>query len=101
MNKFKKQQLKWKFLPSNVVNDQLVTFLFPVNVFQPKFAAAGLPPKFVKHATCKFFWALFLLLVVSGPKGSMPIEKLGSSLLVSSIFQRERELHCSLAGWKL
>ena len=39
-----KQQLKWKFLPLNVVNDQLVTFLFPVNVFQPKFAAAGLPP---------------------------------------------------------
>ena len=26
-----------------VVNDQLVSFLFPVNVSRPKFAAAGLP----------------------------------------------------------
>ena len=42
--------------------------------------------KFVKRATCKFFPALFLLLIGSGPKQSMPIEKLGSSSLVSSIF---------------
>ena len=42
--------------------------------------------KFAKRATCKFFSALFLLLVGSGPKKSMPIEKLGSSSLVSSIF---------------
>ena len=26
-----------------VVSDQLVSFLFPVNVFRPKFATAGLP----------------------------------------------------------
>ena len=50
--------------------------------------------KFVKRATCEFFSALFLLLVGSGPKRSMPIEKLGSFLLVSSIFQREGKLHC-------
>ena len=47
------------------------------------------------------FSALFLLLVGSGPKWSMPIEKLGSSSLVSSIFQREGKLHCSLTGRKL
>ena len=50
--------------------------------------------KFAKRATCEFFSALFLLLVGSGPKRSMPIEKLGSFLLVSSMFQREGKLHC-------
>ena len=48
-----------------------------------------------------FFSALLSLLVGSGPKRSMPIEKLGSSSLVSSIFQREGKLHCSLTGRKL
>ena len=57
--------------------------------------------KFAKHATCKFFSALFLLLVGSGPQRSMPTEKLGSSLLVSSIFPRVGKLHCSLTWWKL
>ena len=47
------------------------------------------------------FSALFLLLVGSGPKWSMPIEKLGRSSLVSSIFQREVKLHCSLTGRKI
>ena len=42
-----------------------------------------------------FFSALFLLLVGSGPKRSVPIEKLGSSSLVSSIFQREE--NCTAA----
>ena len=56
--------------------------------------------KFVKRATCEFFSALFLLLVGSGPKRSMPIVKLGSSSLVSFIFQREGKLHCSLTGRK-
>ena len=37
----------------------------------------------------------------SGLKRSMPIEKLGSSSLVSSIFQREGKLHCSFTGRKL
>ena len=41
--------------------------------------------KFAKRATCKFSSALFLLLDGWGPKKSMPIEKLGSSPLVSSI----------------
>ena len=56
---------------------------------------------FAKRSTCEFFSALFLLLVGSGPKRSMPIEKLGSSSLVSSIFQREGKLHCSLTVRKL
>ena len=57
--------------------------------------------KFAKRATCEFFSAYFLLPVGSGPKRSMPIEKLSSSSLVSSIFQREGKLHCSLTGRKL
>ena len=35
--------------------------------------------KFAKRVICKFFSALFLLLVGSGPKKSTPIEKLDSS----------------------
>ena len=64
-----------------------MSVLFPVNVFRPKFAAAGLP-KNLRNAQHASFVnsALFLLLVGSGPKRSMPIEKLGSSSLVSSIF---------------
>ena len=42
-----------------------------------------------------FFSAVFLLPVGSGPKKSMPIEKLGSSSLVSSIF-KEKE-NCTAA----
>ena len=57
--------------------------------------------KFAKRATYEFFSALFLLLVGSGPKRSMPREKLGSSSVVSSIFQREGKLHCSFTGRKL
>ena len=57
--------------------------------------------KFAKRATYEFFSALFLLLVGSGPKKSMAIEKLGSSSLVSFIFQREGKPHCSLTGQKL
>ena len=56
---------------------------------------------FAKRTTCEFFSALFLLLVGSGPKRSMPIEKLGSSSLVSSIFKREGKLHYSLTRGKL
>ena len=43
-----------------------------------------------------FFSALFLLLVGSGSKKSMPIEKLDSSSLVFSIFLREGQLHCTV-----
>ena len=53
------------------------------------------------ETTREFFWALFLLLVGWGPERSMPIEELGSPSLVSSIFQREGKLHCSLTGRKL
>ena len=38
-----KTTIKTEILPLNVVDDQLVSVLFPVNVFRPKFAAAGLP----------------------------------------------------------
>ena len=37
-----KTTIKTEILPLNVVDDQLVSVLFPVNVFRPKFAAAGL-----------------------------------------------------------
>ena len=40
-NKFKNNNKNGN-LPLNVVDDQLVSVLFPVNVFQPKFAAAPL-----------------------------------------------------------
>ena len=53
------------------------------------------------ESTCEFFSVLFLLLVRSGHKRSMPIEKLGSSVLVSSILQREGKLHCSLTWRKI
>ena len=84
-----KTTIKTEILPLSVVDDQLVSILFPVNVFRPKFAAAGLRQICEQRATCEFFFfnsALFLHLVESGPKRSMPIEKLGSSSLVSSIF---------------
>ena len=80
-NKFK-TTIKTEILPLNVVDDQLVSVLFPVNVFQPKFAAARLR-QICETLNLRVFFnsALFLLLVGSGP-----IEKLGSSSLVSSIF---------------
>ena len=37
-----KTTIKTEILPLNVVDDQLVSILFPGNVFRPKFAAAGL-----------------------------------------------------------
>ena len=37
-----KTTIKTEILPLIVVDDQLVSVLFPVNVFRPKFAAAGL-----------------------------------------------------------
>ena len=67
-----------------------------MNVFRPKFAAAGLPTNLRNMQLTSFFLALFLFLVGSGPKRSMSIEKLSSSSLVSSTFQREGKLHCTL-----
>ena len=83
-----KTTIKTEILPLNVVYAQLVSVLFPVNVFRPKFAAAGLPTNLRDAQLASFFLnsVLFLLLVGPGPKRSMPIEKLGSSALVSSIF---------------
>ena len=76
-----------EILPLNVVDDQLVPVLFPVNVFRLKFAAAGLR-QICKTRNLQVFFnsALFLLFVGSGPTRSMPIEKLGSFSLFSSIF---------------
>ena len=48
------------------------------------FKVGWYPPK--KTGSSHLNSALFLLLVGSGPKRSMPLEKLGSSSLVSSIF---------------
>ena len=86
-NKFKNNNKNGNFT-FNVVNDQLGSFLLPVIVSRPKFAAAGLPTNLRNAQLASFFLnsALFLLLVGSGRKRSMPIEKLGSSSLVSSIF---------------
>ena len=42
-------------MPLNVVDDQLVSVLFPVNVFRPKFAAAGLRQICERPATCEIF----------------------------------------------
>ena len=64
-----------------------MSFLLPVNVSRPKFAAAGLPTNLRNAQLASFLnSALFLLLVASGCKRSKPIENLGSSSLVSSIF---------------
>ena len=38
-----KTTIKTEILPLNVVDDQLVSVLFPMNVFWLKFAVAGLP----------------------------------------------------------
>ena len=98
-----KTTVKTDILPLNVINDQLVTFFWSqwMSVFRPKFSAAGSPTNLRNVQLAMFFPAPFLLLVGSGPKRSMAIEKLGSSSLVSSIFQREGKLHCSLTGRKL
>ena len=82
VHNIKNKTIKTEILPLNVVNGQLVSFLFPVNVFRPVIATAGLPTNLRVFLNS----ALFMLLVGSGPKRSMPIEKLGSSWLVSSIF---------------
>ena len=51
-------------------------------------SAAGLSTNLRNVQLASSFSALFLLLVGSGPKKSMPIEKLGNSSLVSSIIRR-------------
>ena len=42
-------------LPLIVVNGQLVSFLFPVNVSWPKFAAAGIPTNLRNAQLASFF----------------------------------------------
>ena len=90
----KAQNLRRKWRKSKSKNSRITK-----NILQVK------DPKLSRQIreTCNLqvFSALFLLLVGSGSKWSMPIEKLGSSSLVSSIFQREGKLHCSLTGRKI
>ena len=98
--KVQKTTMKTEILPLNVVNDQLVIFCsqwmsFGQNLLQLVFR------QICETCNLRVFSALFLLLVGWGPKRTMPTEKLGSSSLVSSIFQREGKLHCSLTGRKL
>ena len=57
-----KTTIRTEILPLNVVNDQLVTFLFAANVFRPKFAATGLQ-QICETRNLRDFSALFLLLV--------------------------------------
>ena len=56
-----KTTIKTEILPLNVVDDQLVSVLFPVNVFRPKFAAAGLPTNLrnAQHANFFKFGSIF------------------------------------------
>ena len=59
-NKFKNnsKNVNFTFI---VVNDQLLSFLFPVNVSRPKFAADGLPTNLRNVQLASFFnSALFL-----------------------------------------
>ena len=90
---------KLKIYGENEENQSQRTHVSLKNILQVK------DPKLSRQIreTCNLqvFSALFLLLVGSGSKWSMPIEKLGSSSLVSSIFQREGKLHCSLTGRKI
>ena len=48
-----KTTMKTEILPLNVVDDQLVSVLFPVNVFRPILLLVF--DKFAKRATCEFF----------------------------------------------
>ena len=66
-----------EILPSNVVNDQLVTVGVPSECLSAKICGSWSSDKFAKRATCELFSALFLLLVGSGPIRSMPIKKIG------------------------
>ena len=90
--------------------DELVSLKNVLKVRDPKLSRVlniqndvltTLPKNLRNVQLASFFQLFFLLPVGSGPKRSMPIEKLSSSSLVSSIFQREGKLHCSLTGRKL
>ena len=52
-----KTTIKTEILPLNVVDhDQLVSALFPVNIFRPKFAAAGLRQHDLRNAQLASFF---------------------------------------------
>ena len=58
-NKFK-PTIKAEILPLNVVDDQLMSVLSPVNVFRPKFAAAGLSTNLRNAQLASFFFLIRL-----------------------------------------
>ena len=73
-----KTTIKTEILPLNVVDDQLVSV--PSECLSAKISCSWSSDKFAKSAcNLRVFFnsALFLLLVGSGPKRSMPIEKSG------------------------
>ena len=51
-----KTTIKTEILPLNVVDDQLVSALFPVNVVRPKFSAADLRQHDLRNAQLASFF---------------------------------------------
>ena len=62
-NKFKNKNKNGN-LPLIVVNDQLVSFLLPVNVSRPKFAAVG-PPTNLRNAQLASFFKFGFIFAAS------------------------------------
>ena len=87
-NKFKNNNKKGNFTLLKMLLMTSGVCSVPSECLSAKICCSWSSDKFAKRATCEFFLnsALFLLLVGSGPKRSMPTEKLGSYSLVSSIF---------------
>ena len=57
-----KTTIKTQILPLNVVDDQLVSVLSPVNVFRPRFAAAALRQHDLRNAQLgSFFFTVIRL----------------------------------------
>ena len=87
-NKFKNNNKNGNFI--FFVNDQLVVLSVPSNLSLAQNLLQLVFQQICETRNLRVFFffnsALFLLLVGSGRKRSMSIEKLGSSSLVSSIF---------------
>ena len=68
LNKFKNNNKSGNFT-FKVINDQSVTFLFPVNVFRPKSALAGLPTNLRNVQLASFSRLYFSCLLDKDLKG--------------------------------
>ena len=68
LNKFKNNNKSGNFT-FKVINDQSVPFLFPVNVFRPKSAAAGLPTNLRNVQLASFSRLYFSCLLDKDLKG--------------------------------